>query len=49
MLNDDICDSGFLGIEDVKFLWEVSARHGKSKLRMQNFCGEYLQVMERTG
>jgi len=45
----DICDSGFLGIEDAKFLRGVSANYGKNRLRMQNYCGEYLQVMERTG
>ena len=43
----DICDSGFSRIEDAKFLSEVSASHGKSKLGMQNFDGEYLQVMGR--
>ena len=43
----DICDSGFSRIEDAKFLSEVSASHGKSKLGMYNFAGEYLQVMGR--
>ena len=43
----DICDSGFSRIEDAKFLSEVSASHGKSKLWMHNFDGEYLQVKER--
>ena len=43
----DICDSGFSRIEDAKFLSEVSASHGKSKLWMHNFAGEYLQVKER--
>ena len=37
LMGGGICDNGFDGIEDAKFLWEVSARHGKSKLRMQNF------------
>jgi len=43
----DICDSGFSGSEDAKFLREVSARCRKSGLRMQNFCGEYPQVIEK--
>ena len=43
----DICDSGFSRIEDAKFLSEVSASYGKSKLWMHNFAGEYLQVMGR--
>ena len=45
----DICDNGFLGIEDAKFLWEVSARHRKSRLQMHNFCGRYLQGLESVG
>lgn len=42
-----ICDNRFSGIEDVQFRWGVSASYGKGKLRMQNFCGMYLQVIER--
>ena len=34
-------------VEDAKFLREVSARCRKSGLRMQNFCGEYPQVIEK--
>ena len=42
-----IYDNRFSGIEDVQFRWGVSASYGKSKLRMQNFRGMYLQVIER--
>ena len=47
ILGNDICDSGFFEIEDAKFLWGVSARYRKGKLRMQKFCGEYPQVIEK--
>ena len=45
----DICDSGFSGIEDAKFLRGVSAKYRKSRLRMRNFCREYLQGIENVG
>ena len=32
ILNDDICDSGFFGIEDAKFLREASSGHRKGKM-----------------
>ena len=41
-----ICDSGFLKIEDVKFLRDVSASYRKGKLRMQNFNEKYPHVIE---
>jgi len=34
-LSDDICDSEFLGIEDAKFVKEVSSNTGKDKMQMQ--------------
>ena len=43
----DICDSGFSGSEDAKIQLGVSARCRKDRLRMQNFCGRYLQGVER--
>ena len=43
----DICDSGFSGSEDAKIQLGVSARCRKGRLRMQNFCGRYLQGVER--
>jgi len=42
-----ICDSGFSGSEDAKIQLGVSARCRKGRLRMQNFCGRYLQGVER--
>ena len=45
----DICDSGFSGIEDAKFWLGVSTKYWKSKLRMRNFTGEYLHVIENVG
>ena len=44
-----ICKSWKEQVEDAKFLRGVSASHGKSRLRMQNFCGEYLQGIENVG
>ena len=46
-MSEDICDNRFSGIEDVQFRWGVSASYGKGKLKMRNFCGMYLQVIER--
>ena len=34
-MSDDICDSEFLGIEDAKFVEEVSSNIGKDKMQMQ--------------
>ena len=34
-------------VEDAHFYWRVSARYRKGRLRMQNFCGRYLQGVER--
>ena len=42
-----ICDSGFLKIEDAKFLRDVSASYRKGKLRMQNFNEKYPQIQEK--
>lgn len=41
----DICDNGFLGIEDAKFCWEVSASYRKSRLRMHNFNEKHPHVL----
>ena len=48
-MGKDICDSGFSEIEDAKFWWRASAKHWKSKLRMRNFTGEHLHVIENVG
>ena len=34
-MSDDICDSEFLGIEDAKFVKEVSSNTRKDKMQMQ--------------
>ena len=45
-MKEDICDSRFSRIEDAKFLSEVSASYGKSKLWMHNFNEKHPHVIE---
>ena len=44
-----ICDNDFSGIEDAKFLQEVSASYRNSKLRMHNFDGKHPRIIENVG
>ena len=44
-----ICKSWKEQVEDAKFLRGVSAKYRKSRLRMRNFCREYLQGIENVG
>ena len=46
---EDICDNEFSGIEDAKFLQEVSASYRNSKLRMHNFDGKHPHIIENVG
>ena len=49
MLSGNICDDRFSGLEDAKFLRELSASYRKSKLRMHNFNEKHPQVIENVG
>lgn len=48
-IEGDICDDGFSGIEDARFLREASVSYRRSKLRMHNFNGKHPHIIENVG